>query len=131
MTDPALLLEGAWLLSTADGEAGHEEVMALASILNLLPEEQRRAIEVDKSLGDDEEDWFERLALVPKEMQAPLLDALYLVAATDGRLAAAERRFLRRVGRVLGHPIHLDRLERLCQHLASGHDIDLAEPAPT
>jgi uncharacterized protein (DUF697 family) len=120
ITDPAVLLAGVWLLATVDGEAGHEEVMAVAAIMDSLPEERRKVLELGRALGDDEEQWFEDLASVPAAMHAPLLEVLYLVAATDKELQASERRFLRRVGKVLGRPVDLPRIEQLCRHLASG-----------
>jgi hypothetical protein len=120
---PALLVEGAWLLATTDGDAGHEEVMALALIMDQLPEAQRRAIELDKALGDDEEEWFVELAKAPPEMYDPMLDVFFLIAATDKEVQAAERRFLRRVGKVIGREIDFARLERICRHLADGEDL--------
>jgi tellurite resistance protein len=120
VTDPAVLIEGAWLLATVDGEAGHEEVMAIAYMMDLLPEEQRKAIELDKTLGDDEEQWFEDLAKVPDAMHDALLDVLYLVAATDREIEASERRFLKRVGKALKREIDFDRIEKICDHLACG-----------
>jgi hypothetical protein len=119
----ALLVEGAWLLATTDGDAGHEEVMALALIMDQIPEAQRRTIEGDAALGDDEEEWFEALAKAPVELHDPMLDVFYLIAATDREVQAAERRFLRRVGKTIGRPIDFDRLERICRHLADGEDL--------
>jgi uncharacterized protein (DUF697 family) len=120
VTDPAVLVEGAWLLATVDGEAQHEEVMAIAAIMDALPEDERKALELDRALGDDEEQWFEELAKVPSSMHDPLLDVLYLVAATDKEVQASERRFLRRVGRALGREIDFPRIERVCEHLSCG-----------
>jgi hypothetical protein len=121
--DPSMLVEGAWLLATTDGDAGHEEVMALALIMDQLPEARRRAIELDKSLGDDEEDWFDALSKAPAELLPPMLDVFYLIAATDREIQASERRFLRRVGRTIGRAIDFDRLDRICRHLADGEDL--------
>jgi hypothetical protein len=118
-----LLIEGAWLLATTDGDAGHEEVMALALIMDQLPEAQRLAIELDKTLGDDEEEWFVELAKAPAEMHDAMLDVFYLIAATDKEVQAGERRFLRRVGKVIGRTIDFERLERICRHLADGEDL--------
>lgn len=42
VTDPAMLLEGAWLVATVDGDAEHEEVMAVAAIMGSLAEDKRR-----------------------------------------------------------------------------------------
>jgi hypothetical protein len=120
VTDPAVLVEGAWLLATVDGEAGHEEVMALAAIMDALPDDKRTAIELDKTLGEDEERWFEEVGRVPPDMHDALLDTLYLVAATDKELQLSERRFLRRVGKTLGREVEFDRVERICAHLEEG-----------
>jgi hypothetical protein len=123
VVDPALLVEGAWLLATTDGDAGHEEVMALALIMDQLPDDQRRVLELDTALGEDEEEWFEHLVKAPKAMVEPLLDVLYLIAATDREIQAAERRFLRRVGKAVGKEIDFARLEKICRHLANGEDL--------
>jgi hypothetical protein len=123
VADPAVLVEGAWLLATVDGEAGHEETMAIAAIMDALPEAQREKLQLDKTLGDDEEEWFEALARAPREMHDPLLDVLYLVAATDKELEASERRFLKRVGKALGRTIACERIEQICGHLARGEDL--------
>jgi DnaJ-domain-containing protein 1 len=56
-------------------------------------------------------------------MHDPMLDVFYLIAATDKEVQAAERRFLRRVGKAIGRPIDFDRLERICRHLADGDDL--------
>lgn len=123
ITSPSILVEGAWLLATSDGAAGNEEVMAIALIMDLLDPTQRAAIELDKHFGDDEEQWFDELASVAPDMIDPLLDALFIVAATDKNLVASERRFLRRVGRTLGREIDLARITRICAHLAEGDDL--------
>jgi hypothetical protein len=123
VTDPAMLVEGAWLLATVDGEAGHEEVLAMALIMDQLPEEKRKAIELDKTLGDDEEEWFDALVKLPHEMHDPLLDTLYMIAATDKELEASERRFLRRVGKALKRDIELDRITTICEHLNCGEEL--------
>jgi hypothetical protein len=123
VTDPAVLVEGAWLLATVDGNAGHEEVMAIALIMDALPEDKRKAIELDKTLGDDEEEWFDDLARVPREMHDALLDVLYLIAATDKELQLSERRFLKRVGKALGRGIEFERVEQICAHLDEGDEL--------
>ncbi len=120
VTDPAMLLEGAWLVATVDGDAEHEEVMAVAAIMGSLAEEKRKELQLDRTLGDDEEQWFEDLARVPPSMHDSLLDVLYLVVATDKEVQASERRFLRRVGKALGREIDFLRIERICEHLSSG-----------
>ena len=55
VVDPSMLVEGAWLLCTVDGEAGHEEMLALAAVMDLLTPAQRDAIAADRAFGDDEE----------------------------------------------------------------------------
>ena len=120
MAEPELLVEGAWLLATLEGEAGREEAMAIALIVDALPAANRSHIASARAFGDDEEGWFDALPLVPKPMHGPLMDVLYLVAAADRWLNPAERRFLQRVGRALEVPVDLPRVEQICRHLALG-----------
>ena len=120
VVDPSLLIEGAWLLATVDGEAGHEEMLAIAAVMDLLTPEQRAAIAADRAFGDDEEQFFTELAAVDRSMHVPLLDTLYLVAAADRELAVPERRFLRRIGKALGREIDFARVDQICRHLAHG-----------
>ena len=123
VTEPGVLVEGAWLLATVDGDAAHEEVMAVALIMEHLSPEARRVLALDKALGEDEEAWFESLASLPRAMHEPLLDVLYLIAATDRTLCPSERRFLRRVAKALGREVDLARVDRICRHLASGEEL--------
>jgi hypothetical protein len=123
VTEPGVLVEGAWLLATVDGDAAHEEVMAVALIMEHLSPEARRVLALDKALGEDEEEWFEALPRLPPAMHGPLLDVLYLIAATDRTLCPSERRFLRRVAKGLGREVDLARVDRICRHLASGEEL--------
>jgi hypothetical protein len=118
--DPAVLVEGAWLLGTVDGEAGHEEMLAIAAVMDLLTPAQKSAITGVATFGDNEEAWFAKLGSVDKAMHRPLLDTLYLVAAADRELAVPERRFLRRIGVALGTDVDFPRIEQICRHLSHG-----------
>jgi hypothetical protein len=117
---PELLVEGAWLLGTVDGDASHDTALALGVIMDGLPAAARAKVEADRAFGDDEEGWFAALAGVPAPMHAPLLDVLCLVAAADRAFQPAERRFLHRVGRTLKLEVDPDRVDRICGHLARG-----------
>jgi hypothetical protein len=119
--DPGLLLQGAWLMATVDGDAGHEELLALALILESL--HVHAADAKLEETGDDEEAWFERLSDAPAKMHDALLDVLYLVSATDRELQSSEKRFLMRVGKVIRRPIDLERIEKFCAHLNEGEDL--------
>jgi len=123
VTDPRVLVEGAWLVATADGDAAHEEVMAVALVMDHLSEEARRTLTLDATFGDNELEWFESLADLPREMHDPLLDVLYLIAGTDRKLGPSERRFLRRVAKALNRVVDLERVDRICRHLASGEEL--------
>ena len=122
VTDPRVLVEGAWLVATADGDAAHEEVMAVALVMDHLSEEARRTLSLDATFGDNELEWFESLSTLPREMHDPLLDVLYLIAGTDRHLGPSERRFLRRVAKALDRVVDLDRVEQICRHLAHGEE---------
>ncbi len=123
VTRPALLVEGVWLLATVDGEAGHEEVLALALVMEKLTAAQRAQVQLHKTLGDDEEKWFEELAHSPKAMHDALLDTLSLMAATDRELQPGERRFLKRCGKVLEREVDCARVAQMAHYFASGENI--------
>jgi hypothetical protein len=120
IAEPEILVEGAWLLATVSGEPNYETTMALSLIIDALPESARRNIHGDHAFGDDEEGWFDALALAPSSMHVPLLDVLYLVAASDRILQPGERRFLKRVARAVEMPCDLERVEKICRHLRLG-----------
>jgi hypothetical protein len=127
LAEPELLVEGAWLLATMDGpDANAETTMAIGLVLEAMPESVRRDIGRDRAFGDDEEGWFDALAVVPPNMHCPLVDVLCLVAAADRELKPSERRFLHRVGRALRHEVDLARVEAICRHLGDGVAIDHA-----
>jgi hypothetical protein len=121
VADPMLLVEGAWLLSTSDGEPTHEELMAIALLAEALGRGER--LDTSRARIEDEDEWLERVARSPAESHAALLDMLSLIAATDRELQTAERRLLRRVGKALGRPVDFERIERICRHLADGEDL--------
>ena len=131
--DGELLVEGAWLLATVDGDASHEELLAISLLVESLPKERR--CQLDHTLGDDEDEWLAKLPSVPLGARDALLEALYFLAGTDRRLQPAERRFLRRIGRVLGREIDFGRIEQICRHLARGEALPSVTsskgPAPT
>jgi hypothetical protein len=118
--NPEVLVRGAWLLASCDGEPTREEVMAIARVLGHFPEAAEHLPSFDL---DDEEAWFERVSKVPDEADERLIDLLSLVAATDQDLGVAERRFLARLGKTLGREIDFERIAQLCDHLREGDDL--------
>lgn len=123
LPEPEILVEGAWLLATCEGDASNDTALALGLIMDHLPEKTRQSIAADRAFGDDEEGWFDALGLVPPSMHPALMDVLYLVAAADRAFQPAERRFLHRVGRALKLEVDLDRVEQICRHLSLGEDL--------
>ena len=120
---PALLLEGAWLLATVDGDAGHEEILALALVMDKLTHAQRTQVELKTSLEEDEEKWFDELAHAPASMHDTLLNTLFLMAATDRELQPGERRFLRRCGKVLNREVDCALVAQIAHYFASGENV--------
>ena len=118
--NPEVFVRGAWLLASCDGDPSHEEMMAIARLLEQFPEAEKHLPKYDV---DDEEAWFDRVSKVPDEADERLIDLLSLVAAIDQSLSIAERRFLARLGKVLGRPVDFGRIERLCQHLREGDEL--------
>jgi hypothetical protein len=113
------ILDGTWLLVTADGAPTHAEALALSTLIDTLALPERIAVN-DASFTDDEEDWFERLSGIDPADYDRLLDVLALVAVADGPLSIPERRFLRRVGRVFRREVDFTRIERICAQLRAG-----------
>jgi tellurite resistance protein len=114
-----VILDGAWLIATADGNAGHHESLVLATLIDSLPLPQRMPAN-EASFSDDEEEWFSRLGALDDRARAVLLDVLSLVASADGTLNTPERRFLRRAARALGRELDLVEVERSMEQLRRG-----------
>lgn len=113
------ILDGAWLIATADGDIGHQEALALATLIDSLPLPER--IEVhEASFPDDEEGWFANLAALDPAAQPVLIDVLALISSADGVLTTPERRFVRRVARALGREVDLVAIERLVARMREG-----------
>jgi tellurite resistance protein len=106
------VVDGAWLLATADADLRHEEALALTALIESLDLPRSTPVN-EASFPDDEEEWFARVASLDAGAHGVLLEVLALVAGVDGELSAPERRFLRRVGRVLGREVDLGALERM------------------
>jgi tellurite resistance protein len=122
LDDPAsarIVLDGAWLLATADGSIGHREALALSTLIRSLGLPERIAAS-EPSVAEDEEAWFDRLRALDPKAHGVLLDVLALVASTDGAFTTAERRFLRRVAKALGRQIDLVAVERTVASLRVG-----------
>jgi tellurite resistance protein len=115
------ILDGAWLLATADGAIGHHEALALSILIDSLPLPERIAVH-EASFPDDEEEWFTRMARFDPNMQDVLLEVLALIAAADGKLNTAERRFLRRLGNALGRNIDFVHIKRIVARLRGSDD---------
>jgi tellurite resistance protein len=114
-----LILDGAWLIATADGDIGHQESLALAVLIDSLTLPDRIAVH-EASFPDDEEDWFWRIQTLTPEARDVLVEVLSLVASADGAFTTAEKRFLKRLSRALGRDIDLDAIERLVAQLRRG-----------
>jgi tellurite resistance protein len=114
-----IILDGAWLMATADGDIGHQESLALAVLIDSLTLPQRIAVE-EASFPDDEEQWFVRVSALEPAAQKVLIDVLSLVASADGAFTTPERRFLKRLSRTLGRSIDLRAIERLVARIRRG-----------
>jgi tellurite resistance protein len=114
-----IILDGAWLIATADGSLGHHESLVLATLINSLPLPLRMPAN-EASFSDDEEGWFTRIGALDERARGVLLDVLSLAASADGRLNTPERRFLRRTARALGREIDLVQVERSMEQLRRG-----------
>jgi tellurite resistance protein len=118
------ILDGAWLLATADGAINHHEALALSILIDSLPLPERIAVH-EASFPDDEEDWFERLRSCDPDMRDILIDVLALIAAADGKLNTPERRFLRRLGAALQRDVDFARIARVVERLRGSDEQEL------
>jgi tellurite resistance protein len=125
----SVILDGAWLIATSDGDIGHHESLALATLIDSLPLPQRIAAH-EASFSDDEEEWFERVVALDESARGVLIEVLSLVASADGTLNTPERRFLRRIARTLGRAIDLTAVERAMAQLRRGELPGSAAVAP-
>lgn len=125
-----IVLDGAWLLATADGAVGHREALALSTLIRSLGLPERIAAN-EPSVADDEEAWFDRLPELDPKAHGVLLDVLALVASTDGEFTTPERRFLRRVAKALGREIDLAAVERAVACLRVGRALWTGEQPST
>jgi hypothetical protein len=100
---PALLVEGAWLLSTADGVATHEELLVVAAIARAVAPDASPALDTLDTC--DERRWLERAAALSAPERAALVSGISLAASLRGPTRHPERCFLGRVGHALGLPV--------------------------
>jgi tellurite resistance protein len=110
------ILDGAWLIATADGDIRHQEALALATLIDSLSFPDRIAAQ-EASFSDDEEEWFERVVNLGPSAQSALIRVLVLVASADGELSTPERRFLRRLARALKRKIDLVAVDDFVAHV--------------
>lgn len=120
------IMDGAWLLATADGLLDHGEALALSTLLDTLALPERIAVS-EASFCDDEEEWFARLPELEDADRDRLVGVLALVAAADGYVSTPERRFLQRVGKTLGRDVDLVAIDRLGAQLHGAHPLADAE----
>jgi tellurite resistance protein len=113
------ILDGAWLIATADGDIRHQEALALATLIDSLSFPDRIATQ-EASFSDDEEEWFERVLDIGPSAQSALIRVLVLVGSADGELSTPERRFLRRLARTLKREIDLTAVDDFVAHLRAG-----------
>lgn len=123
------ILDGAWLLATADGELEHAEALALATLIDTLEVPERIAVQ-EASFSDDEEAWFEDLRGLAPDARDVLVDVLSLVAASDGPLTTPESRFLRRLGKSLDRDVDPRAVDRILERLRAGDVPPPARAAP-
>lgn len=118
---PALLLEGVWLLATADGRATHEELLVLASVARALACDERAALDrLDRLDATDERRWLAAAVSLEAKERAVLFDALLVIAGLRGPTRHPERRFLARVGDALGLGVDFSRIDAIHQLLEEG-----------
>ncbi len=120
------ILDGAWLLATACGPIGHEEALAISTLIDNLPVPARIAVH-DASFTDDELAWFAALPELEPAAHRALVEVLQLVAISDGVLRTPDRRFLKRVAVTLEHSIDFAQLERDAEALRRGGTVDVSQ----
>jgi len=125
-----IILDGAWLIATADGDLEHEEALALSKLIDTLTLPDRIAAH-EASFSDDEEEWFSRLPGLDTETQGVLVNVLALVACADGALTTPEHRFLRRLEKSLRGAINFEVIESMVSRMRAGASASVPPPALT
>jgi hypothetical protein len=97
--DKTLLLEGAWLVSTCDDYASHEELLVLSALAHAIPDHEHPPVERLAFVGEGV--WVIRMTLLDDDERRAVFDALHVVAALRGDIGVAERAFFERVGAAL------------------------------
>jgi hypothetical protein len=109
-TAPAgLLVEGAWLLTTADGVATQEELLLVAAIARAVAPDPSGVLDTLDTC--DEQRWLERAVAEGPRERAALLSGISLVASLRGPTRHPERSFLSRVGHALELPVDFAAIE--------------------
>jgi hypothetical protein len=116
--DKATLLEGAWLLATADDVLTHEGLLVLAALARMIPPQQRAPLQKLRSVG--EAVWIVHMALLADEVSSEVLRLLEDIAGLLGPLVPAERSFLTRTAEALGMRVDFARIEHLHAKIARG-----------
>jgi hypothetical protein len=116
--DTTLLLEGAWLLATADGVLTHEELLLLSTIARSIPEHRRPPIERLRHVGEGV--WIARMARLDGYERDAILAGLHLVAGLRGATGVPERRFLEHAGEAIGQTIDFARIAHVRRQVDHG-----------
>ena len=111
-----VILDGAWLIASADGDLRHQEALALSKLIDTLTMPERIAAH-EASFSDDEEAWFERLGALDPSAHRVLIEVLALVACADAELTTPERRFLRRLAKALHEEVDFATIDRMLDRL--------------
>lgn len=96
-----LLVEGAWVLFTADGPLQPDEASLLVHLLRRA-EPSRRTDLMARFMVSNRE-FFERLKTAPAASRPALWHALQLLAAADGTISKADSRILEGASEALGY----------------------------
>jgi hypothetical protein len=108
-----LLAEGLWFLFIADGRLSPEETGVLASLVRMLPAEERA--EVTARFIEDDFDWLQRLGQLPENERDDFFHALEVAATVDKVVSLPERHILRSAARALGRDYDEARMTRMVQ----------------
>jgi len=107
------LVQGFWLIFSADGKVTHEEAAILGRYLDKTQGAEKD--ELQARFAEEPEVWLARLDQIPAPQRAPFLHSLCVAATLDKVVSREEEELLREAAKALGLPFDLHKVEKMIE----------------